>query len=214
MVKTKRCWQRCWFLKDNLREYKFSIFEASTDADTLIAKVDVQEARNGSDVVVHVDDVDILCLLMHHCKDVLGEVLFQTLKKTYESRQTWRIKGVNENVDECILGNILFWHAWSGCDTTSGPYGMGKIQNGNLCEGFIGCKQILLPLSRNAIVLSRSVLFFKQKCYFLSSSVPSFSTFKPPLTFKPPTGTWVFIYFSFCVFFVKDFYEILLLITY
>ena len=36
--------------------------------------MDVQEARNGSDVVVHADDVDILCLLMHHCKDVLGEV--------------------------------------------------------------------------------------------------------------------------------------------
>ena len=49
--------------------------------------MDVQEARNGSDVDVHADDVDILCLLMHHCKDVLGEVFFQTLKKTYESRQ-------------------------------------------------------------------------------------------------------------------------------
>ena len=34
----------------------------------------VQEARNGSDVVVNADEVDILCLLMHHCKDVLGKV--------------------------------------------------------------------------------------------------------------------------------------------
>ena len=178
MVKTKRCWQRCWFLRDNLREYRFSIFEVSTDADTLIAKVDVQEARNGSDVVVHADDVDILCLLMHQCKDVLGEVFFQT----YESRQTWRDKDVNKNVVECILDNILFWHAWSGCDTTSGPYGMGKIQSGNLCEGFIGCKQILLPLSRNAIVLSRSVFFFQAEMLLFKQQCPSFSTFKPHLT--------------------------------
>ena len=52
-------------------------------------------------------------------------------------------------------------HAWSGCDTTSGTYGMGKIQSGNRCEGVVGCKQTLLPLSRNAIVLSSSVPFFQ-----------------------------------------------------
>ena len=98
----------------------------------------VQEARNGSDVV-HADEVDILCLLLHHCKDVLGEVFFRTFKKTSESRQTWRVKDVSENVDECILDKILFLHAWSGYDTTSGTYGMGKIQSGNRYEGVIGC---------------------------------------------------------------------------
>ena len=61
------------------------MFESAADADTLIAKAVVQEARNRSDVVVHVDDVDIFCLLMHHSKDVFGEVFFQTFKKTNES---------------------------------------------------------------------------------------------------------------------------------
>ena len=70
------------FLKDNLREYGFIIFEALAGAGTLIAKVAVQETRNGSDAVVHADNVDILCLLMHHCKDVLGEVFFQTFKNS------------------------------------------------------------------------------------------------------------------------------------
>ena len=69
----------------------------------------VQEARTGSDVAVHVGDVNILRLLMHHCKDVLGEMFFQTFKKTNESRQIWRVKDVNENVDECILNNVLFY---------------------------------------------------------------------------------------------------------
>ena len=127
------------FLRDNLREYGFRIFEAPADADTLIAKVAVQEARNGSGVVVHVDDVDILCLLMHHCKNVLGEVFFQTLKKTNESRQI------------CILDNILFLHAWSGCDTISETYGMGKSPSRYCCEGVIRCKQTLLPLSRMSL---------------------------------------------------------------
>ena len=53
------------FLKDNLRDYGFSLFEAPIDADTLIAKVAIQEARIKSDVVFHAGDADILCLLMY-----------------------------------------------------------------------------------------------------------------------------------------------------
>ena len=80
---------------------------------------------------------------MYHCKDVLGEVFFQTFKKTNESRQTWSVKDVNENVDEFILDNIFFLHAWSGCDTTSETHGMGKIPSACHCEGVIACKRIL-----------------------------------------------------------------------
>ena len=78
------------------------------DADTLIAKVAVIRC-----CFVHVDDVDTLSLWMNHCKDVLGEVFFQTFKKTNEKQQTWMGKDVNKNVDECILNSILFLHAWS-----------------------------------------------------------------------------------------------------
>lgn len=52
------------FLRDNLRDYGLNISDASADVDTFIAKVAAPEARNGSDVVVHVDDVNIFCLLM------------------------------------------------------------------------------------------------------------------------------------------------------
>ena len=52
-----------YFLRDNLREYGFSIYEAPADADTLIAKVAVEEARDESDVVVHADDVEYIVLI-------------------------------------------------------------------------------------------------------------------------------------------------------
>ena len=88
------------FLRDNLGKYRFNIFEALADAyltlwHTLLAKVAVQEVSNGSDVVFHADDVDILCLLKHHYEDVLSEVFFQTFKRTNESRQSLRVKDVN-----------------------------------------------------------------------------------------------------------------------
>ena len=47
------------FLRDNLRKYRFNKFEAPADADTLLTKVAEQEVSNGSDFVVHADDVDI-----------------------------------------------------------------------------------------------------------------------------------------------------------
>ena len=83
------------FLRENVGKYRFNIFGALADADTLLAKVAVQEVSNGSDVVVHADDVDILYLLKHHYKDVLGEEFFQTFKRTNESRQSLRVKDVN-----------------------------------------------------------------------------------------------------------------------
>ena len=70
------------FLCDNLREHGFTIREARADADTLIVKEAVKEAKEkDSIVVVHADDVDVFCLCMHHCKDVPGEVSFKLLKR-------------------------------------------------------------------------------------------------------------------------------------
>ena len=64
---------------------------------------------------------------MHHCKDVLGEVSFQTFKRTEDNnRQIWSIRDVDEKVDDWVLDNILFLHIWTGCDTTSGTYGMSN----------------------------------------------------------------------------------------
>ena len=90
------------FLCDNLREHDFTIRESRADADTLIATEPVKEAKEkDSMVVVHADDADVFCLCMHHCKDVLGEVSFQTFKKTEDNnRQIWSIRDVDEKVDD------------------------------------------------------------------------------------------------------------------
>ena len=116
------------FLCDNLREHGFTTREAITYADTLIVKDAVKETKEKcSTVAVHADDIDAFCLCMHHCKDVPGEVFFQTFKKSEDNnRQIWSIRDVNEKVDDCVLDNILFLHPRTGCDTTFGTYGMGN----------------------------------------------------------------------------------------
>ena len=56
----------------------------------------------------------------------IHDVYFNTVKKTDGSRKSWNIKDVNESHDQCILKSILFLHAWTGCDTTSGAHEMGE----------------------------------------------------------------------------------------
>ena len=53
-------------LGNNLIANGFSIFEAIGDADTLIVKAAIQQAIEGTSLVVHADDVDVFCMLMHH----------------------------------------------------------------------------------------------------------------------------------------------------
>ena len=106
-------------LGNNLRANGFSIFEAIGYADTLIVKAAIQQAIEGTSVVVHADDVDVFCMQMHHCNGHSYDVYFNTVKETDGSRKSRNIKDVNESLDQRILKSILFLHAWTGCDTTS-----------------------------------------------------------------------------------------------
>ena len=61
------------FLVDNLQELEYNISDATADVDTFIANIAVQEGKNGSDNIVHGDDVDIFWLLIqgHFRRSVL-----------------------------------------------------------------------------------------------------------------------------------------------
>ena len=90
-------------LSENLRENGFIIFQAKGDVDTLIVKSAIQQAEDGSSVAVHADDVDIFCMLMHHCREVQGEVNFKTIKKNNGNCQTWKMSEINKDLAS------LFW---------------------------------------------------------------------------------------------------------
>lgn len=115
-------------LENNLRESGFTVFEAVGDADTLIVKVSMQRAVEGCSVAVHADHADIFCMLMHHCCGHSYDVYFKTVKKTDGSRKSWNINDVISGHDKSVVENILFLHSWSGCDTTSGTHGMGRLR--------------------------------------------------------------------------------------
>ena len=93
------------------------------DADATIVSTSLEQAeQNERSVVTVADDTDVATMLVCHWKENHGEVIFFQEK----SNKGWKM---NEICRECDLfrEHILFVHAFSGCDTTSAPFGRGKL---------------------------------------------------------------------------------------
>lgn len=93
------------------------------DADAAIVATSLVQAENSNRSIMTIaDDTDIAMMLLYHWKSSHGEViLFQ--EKSNKGRK------INEICNGCNLfrEHILFIHAFSGCDTTSAPFGKGKL---------------------------------------------------------------------------------------
>ena len=73
-------------------------------------------------VVVVGDDTDLLILLQHHFNPAEYQSIYlQTSSKLIG------IGILFSSLDPVLSESLLFIHAISGCDTTSRPYGIGKV---------------------------------------------------------------------------------------
>ena len=73
------------------------------------------------DVCVVADDTDILVLLLHHFKSDNNTIFMKT------SSRLINIALMQKELQPQLKEQLLFLHALTGCDTTSKPYGIGKI---------------------------------------------------------------------------------------
>ena len=80
-----------------------------------------QAEQNERSVVTVADDTNVAMILVYHWNENHGEVIFFQEK----SNKGWKM---NEICWACDLfrEHILFVHAFSGCVTTSAPFGRGK----------------------------------------------------------------------------------------
>ena len=100
---------------------------AVADADRLIAKVAIESATESS-TVVNAEDTDVLILLLHMTPDNTKDIFFvpHIPKQRTKKRRVWPIQDVQRRLGRELCQRLLFIHAFSGCDTTARPYGMGK----------------------------------------------------------------------------------------
>ena len=95
--------------------------QATGDADMLIVKEALIEAKIFDNVVVHSRDTDVFIALLHHIdNDIHNDVIMDT-KKGLVSISHAAVQ-VTSELRQCLP----FAHAVSGCDTVSATYGLGK----------------------------------------------------------------------------------------
>ena len=108
------------FSSSSLRNFGVSTIHASDDADLLIVTTVVDTV---SSTIMHVavigKDTDLLILL-------LGPNVFMTSDKKFSNAKVWPINEMKEQQGEQFCENLLFMHAFLGCDTTSRIFSIGK----------------------------------------------------------------------------------------
>ena len=67
------------------------------------------------------DDTDIAVMILYHWKEELGDIIFDQERQQKGSS----IKQAAERLGD-LREDVLFGHAWSGCNTLLAPYGKGK----------------------------------------------------------------------------------------
>ena len=113
-------------LTSHLEEHGCKVLQADGDADVLIAQTAVMSTDNSTTCVVG-EDTDVLVLLMYHAIDN-GNDLFYTsdTKSGLKKKKIWDIIKTKKVLGEDQCRILPFIHGFTGCDTTSRIYGIGK----------------------------------------------------------------------------------------
>ena len=91
------------------------------DADLLIVQSAVECSYSAHTVIVG-DDTDLLILLFYHAiRDDCHDIFFKPERKMGSKKlpKYWNIKLTKAALGNHVCENILFIHAFLGCDTTS-----------------------------------------------------------------------------------------------
>ena len=106
---------------------------ADGDADSLIVKTAVEEVESKATTVI-CEDTDVLCMLVYHCPDISQYRLVMRPHQTKTLKKQWDIQQLRDKIGREVSDRLLFAHAFSGCDTTSRIFGIGKLKIMKLLE--------------------------------------------------------------------------------
>lgn len=115
-----------FMLSEELQKKNCETHHAAGDADLLIVLKAIESAAT-TDTVLVGDDTDLIVLLCYHANLDSNDLFFRPEpKKTTKRPRIWNIKAIKEKLGPEVCNNILFLHAFLGCDTTSHLFGIGK----------------------------------------------------------------------------------------
>ncbi|CAB3994258.1 Hypothetical predicted protein [Paramuricea clavata] len=106
----------------SMRDRGCHAIQAEGDADVEIVKAAV--ATSSYKTCLICEDTDLLVLLLHHASSNGKKIYFRSDKGG--STTVLDIKVIKQVLGNEICFNLLFLHAFTGCDTTSRIFGIGK----------------------------------------------------------------------------------------
>lgn len=116
-----------YFIGNELEKTGVKVKHSTGDADYDIVSKACAIATTRPVIVVG-DDTDLLILLLHHLNEIHYTVFLQTTSKMLN------VRILKDNLEPNVIRSLLFIHAITGCDTTSRPYGIGKVMAMNKCD--------------------------------------------------------------------------------
>lgn len=105
-----------------LRQQECHVIQAEGDADVDIVKAAVTMSSMKSTTLIG-EDTDLLVLLLYHGKVDSRELYFRSDK---EKPHVYDIRALKTSLGSDVCTSLLFAHAFTGCDTTSRIFGVGK----------------------------------------------------------------------------------------
>jgi hypothetical protein len=113
-------------LAQHLRDLKLQIKQSTGDADTDIVAVAIDIARQRTPVVVYAEDTDILALLLYHWQPSMAPIFIKSDGKARTPGKCIDISRLQNHIGPAACQQILVFHAFGGCDTTSAIFRHGK----------------------------------------------------------------------------------------
>ena len=102
--------------KENIR-----CVQSQSDADYLITEIVLSASRAQENPVILLgNDTDLLAMLLHKVRQNMQ------IYMKFSANSIYRIQDIQENSASIVHKNILFLHAFSGCDTVSSFFQYGK----------------------------------------------------------------------------------------
>ena len=102
------------------------VIQSPGDADVDIVKVTVERSRHCTTTLVG-EDTDLLILLLHYSRTDNEIIYFRSdANKQSNEHKVYNINLLKETLGDNVCNELLFVHAYSGCDSTSRIFGIGK----------------------------------------------------------------------------------------
>lgn len=112
-------------IAERLEKSGCKVVKCEGDADVDIAKAAVKQSRETSTTLIG-EDTDLLVLLLYYVEVPNKGLFFRSDKMSLKSRKVYDISYLRDTLGDDICDQLLFLHAFTGCDSTSRIHGIGK----------------------------------------------------------------------------------------